>query len=105
MQPARLLQVGGVLRVDYLKQDLLDVSLIGFILNDLTELDAVDFCGDKTLKLVEQAFLLRQNRLEHGRDLGGHEHIVDVCLAVGVRRARQSIELLQTMIVVAYLPV
>lgn len=53
LQPSRLRQVLRILRVDDLEEDLLNVGLVRLVLYDLTELDTVDFCGNKPLHLVE----------------------------------------------------
>ena len=58
LQPARLLQIARILRIHYLKEDLLHVSLIGLVLNDLGELYAVYFGRDEALHFVEKALLL-----------------------------------------------
>ena len=47
------LQIIDILGIDYLKDYFLEVSLVGLVLNDLTELDSVYFGGDQSFKLVE----------------------------------------------------
>ena len=78
LQAARLLQIACILRIDYLKQDLLHVSLVGLVLNDLRELYAVNFSCNEALHFVEKALLLGQNRLQSCSDLRGHQSMVHV---------------------------
>ena len=59
LQAIGLLEVIGILRVHDLEQNLLHVRLISLILNDLTELNSIDFCGNKPLYLIEKVLLLR----------------------------------------------
>ena len=82
LQPARLLQIACILRIHYLKQDLLHVSLIGLVLNDLGELYAVDFGCNEALHFVEKALLLGQDWLQSCGDLRGHQGMVNVLEAV-----------------------
>ena len=54
------LQIIDILGIDDLEDDLLEVSLVGLVLNDLTELYSVYFGGDQSLKFVEETLLLSQ---------------------------------------------
>ena len=58
LQAIRLLEIIRVLCVDNLEQNLLNIGLISLILNDLTELNAINFCRNEPLHLIKQALLL-----------------------------------------------
>ena len=58
LQAIRLLEIIRVLSIDNLEQNLLYIGLISLILNDLTELNAINFCRNEPLHLIKQALLL-----------------------------------------------
>ena len=58
LQASRLLQIVCIFGIDYFKENLLDVSLVGLVLNDLAKLDAIDFRGYESLHFIEQILLL-----------------------------------------------
>ena len=64
LQTVRLLEIIRILHIDNLEQDLLYICLICLILNNLTELDAINFCRHEPFHLVKQALLLTKYGLK-----------------------------------------
>ena len=58
LQAIRLLEIIRVFSVDNLEQNLLHIGLISLILNDLTELNTINFCRNEPFHLIKQALLL-----------------------------------------------
>ena len=58
LQAIRLLEIIRVLSIDNLEQNLLYIGLISLILNDLTELNTINFCRNEPFHLIKQALLL-----------------------------------------------
>lgn len=101
-----MLKIVGIFGVDDLEEDLLHVCLVGLVLHDLAELNAVHLGRDQPLHLIEKVLLLTQDGLQGGGDLGGHESLVSclgmapICVIIG-----PPVQLLQEVVVVAKLAI